>query len=73
MGHSNSIINWCDKYTITGFGRGYDLYGDEWVQRGLIDPCGCTNVEEGTELVLEPQGPIGVIPEPPDNGSGSSG
>lgn len=58
------VTKYCDKRTLSGSGVGWGAHYGEHVQRGLVDPCPCDDIDDDTRPVLEPQVPGVIVADP---------
>lgn len=63
-GGTRKYVNYCDRRTLSGNGVGWGAHYGEHVQRGLVDPCPCGDIDDDTRPTVDPQIP-GVIPVEP--------
>ncbi len=69
---NSQSTKYCDKRTLSGNGVGWGAHYGEHVQRGLVDPCPCSNIDEDTRPVLEPQIPGVIVADPSETETGES-
>lgn len=62
-----SAVTYCNRKKLEGTGVGWGTHLGEHVQRGLVDPCPCSNIDPDTTHVFDPTVPVPVPDPNPDD------